>query len=219
MRTISKLSLAALFTVSFTGCPADEGDTDTDATATMTPVTDATATMTPPTTTAPTSTDGTDGTDGTDTEPPTSDTETTGNGGAGFCAQTCMAVADCVPMGGNEADYGCTDGFCEYKGMAPACDDTTCPAAIGGACADVDGVNVCTFPCTDGGTECDTLMLECTGMNDAGDPICAAKPCGGVAEGAACEIAGFGQLGVCTDGVCSCSADTECTAMGYACNQ
>ncbi|MDC0669416.1 hypothetical protein [Nannocystis radixulma] len=218
MRTISKLSLAALFTVSFTACPADEGET-TETTA-ATPATEASATMTPATATEnPTGTEGTMGTEGTDTEAPTTGVETTGNGGAGFCAQTCAAVADCVPMGGNEADYACTDGFCEYKGQLPACDDTTCPAAAGAACAEVGGVTQCTFPCTEGGTECDVLQLECTGMNDAGEPICAAKPCGGVAEGAACEIAGFGQLGVCTDGVCSCSADTECTAMGYACNQ
>lgn len=216
MRKISSFALFA-FVLPLTGCPGgDDGESDTVVgTTTMTPATD-TAGDTVAETAADTAADTAE-----DTAAATGDT-TAGGGGAGFCGQTCEAVADCVPMGGAEADYACTDGFCEFVGEIPdppACDDTTCPAAIGGACADVNGVNQCTFPCTDGGTECDALMLECSGMDDAGNSICAAPPCGGAAEGEPCEFpGGAGQYGTCTDGVCTCTDDAECTLDGFGCN-
>jgi len=199
MRKISSFALFA-FILPLAGCPGDDsGETEGMATTTMTPATD---TVAEPTETA-------------------ADT-TAGGGGEGFCGQTCADAAECVPMGGNAADWACTEGFCEFIGTLPEpppCDDTTCPAAIGGACADVNGVNVCTFPCTEGGTECDALMLECSGMDDAGNPICAAPPCGGAAEGAPCEFpGGAGQYGVCTEGVCVCTSDAECTIEGQGCN-
>jgi hypothetical protein len=212
MRKISSFALAFAFMMPLAGCPGDDGgttDTVAETGMTSTPMTGS-ATETPMTDT------------GAETDAPATGTGAdsgTAGGGAGFCGLTCEAPEDCA-MGGNAADWECNEGFCEYVGVIPdppACDDTTCPAAIGGACADVNGINICTFPCTDGGTECDALMLTCTGADDAGNSICAAPPCGGVAEGEPCESAA-GQSGVCTDGVCACSDDAECTVMGYACN-
>lgn len=216
MRKISSFTLAFAFMMPLAGCPGgDDGETDTVVgTTTMTPATD-TAGDTVAETAAETAATAED------TAATAGDT-TAGGGGAGFCAQACEADPDCVPMGGVEADWACTDGFCEYVGepfVPPPCDDTNCPAAIGGACADVDGVNQCTYPCTDGGTECDTLMWACTGEDDAGNTICEPPACGGAAEGAPCEFpGGAGQYGTCTDGVCSCSDDAECTLEGQACN-
>lgn len=212
MRKISSLALFA-FLMPLAGCPGDDsGETDTVAETANVPTTD-TPTTDEPTTNEPTTNEPT-------TNEPTTDavdSTTGGGGGAGFCGLTCESPADCA-MGGNEADWECNDSFCEYNGTPLACDDTTCPAAIGGECADVNGNNVCTFPCTDGGGECDALMLECTGENDAGGSICQGPPCGGVAEGDPCDIPMFGQLGTCTNGVCSCTDDAECTPEGYACN-
>jgi len=126
-------------------------------------------------------------------------------------------MADCVPFGGNPADWACTDGFCEYVGVFPECDPATCDDLMIGVCGEVDGYSTCTMPCTDD-SMCFAGITECTGMDDDGNPICQGYPCGGVAEGDPCEIMGFGQLGTCTDGVCVCTDDTECTAAGYACN-
>ena len=115
-------------------------------------------------------------------------------------------------------DYECTDGFCEYIGAPIECDPTSCDDLMIGTCADVDGVSTCTTPCTDD-TMCLAGFTECTGMDDAGNSICAPLPCLGVDEGAPCTIMGVeGQFGTCTDGVCSCTDDAECTAMGQACN-
>jgi hypothetical protein len=212
MRKISNLALFA-FLMPLAGCPGgdDTGTTDVADTGTV---------MTQGTTEEPMTTTMEPETSGTTMEPETTGVDsTTGGGGAGFCAQSCEAVADCVPMGGMEADYACTDGFCEYIGVF-VCDDTTCPAAAGLACADVGGVNTCTIPCPNG-DECDLLMQECTGMDDDMNAICQAPPpppCGGAAEGAPCDFGGADQYGVCMDGVCSCADDTECTAAGFACN-
>lgn len=214
MRKISSFALTFAFVLPLAGCPGDDSGTTTDAMTTAPTTTDE------PTTTAPTTDEPTTDEPTTTAPTTTADTGSTTDptaGAGGFCGLICEAAADCA-MGGNEADWACTDGFCEYIADPPACDDTTCPAAAGAACADVDGVNICTFPCTDGGGECDAFMLECTGTDDAGNSICQGAPCGGVAEGEACEIPMFGQLGTCTDGVCSCSDDAECTADGYACN-
>ncbi len=212
MRKISSFALTFAFVLPIAGCPGDDSGT-TDTAADTSAMTTAPTTTDEPTTTAPTTTD-----EPTTTAPTTADGSSSGgSGGGGFCSLTCESAADCA-MGGNEADWACTEGFCEYLADPPPCDDTVCPAAAGAACADVGGLNICTFPCTEGGMECDAFMLECTGEDDAGNSICAAPPCGGVAEGEACEIDGFGQIGTCTDGVCSCTDDAECTADGYACN-
>jgi hypothetical protein len=128
-----------------------------------------------------------------------------------------MAAADCVPPMGNEADWACTDGFCEYIAEIPACDPASCDDLMIGVCSEVDGVSICTTPCSDD-TMCLAGFTECTGTDDAGNMICQALPCGGVAEGEPCDIPMFGQIGTCTDGVCTCTDDAECTAMGFACN-
>jgi hypothetical protein len=94
----------------------------------------------------------------------------------------------------------------------------SCPAAAGFACAFVDGQDLCVIPCAVGGNQCDPFLLECTGVTDAGEMICQSPPCGGAAEGAPCLIDGFGQVGTCTDGLCTCVDDTECTGPGLACN-
>jgi hypothetical protein len=147
----------------------------------------------------------------------TSDASTGTTGGeAGYCGQVCADAMDCA-AGGNPADWSCTDGFCEYVGVFPPCDDTTCPAVAGLACDFVDGNEICTIPCTMD-DDCALFMLECTGVTDMGDMICQSPPCNGAAEGAPCDIMGAGQFGVCTDGLCTCTDDSECTYMGYACN-
>jgi hypothetical protein len=129
----------------------------------------------------------------------------------------CMAVADCVPMGGDPADWSCNAGFCEFVGMIPPCDPASCPAAAGLMCAFVDGVDQCVIPCTPVGNECDLFGFECTGVTDMGDTICTSPPCGGALEGEPCFIQGFGQLGTCTDGLCTCTDDSECTAPDLTC--
>jgi hypothetical protein len=217
MRKISSFALAFAFLMPLAGCPGDDtGETDTVADTANVPTTDA-PTTDAPTTDAPT-------TDAPTTDAPTTDAPTTGvdstttggGGGGGFCGLTCEAPADCA-MGGNEADWACTDGFCEYIAEFPPCDPATCDDIMIGVCGTVDGNSVCTTPCDDD-SMCAAGFTECTGTDDDGNMICAAIPCGGVAEGEACEIAGFGQIGVCTAGVCSCTDDTECTAPDYACN-
>ncbi|MCX4243761.1 hypothetical protein [Paraliomyxa miuraensis] len=212
MRKISSLALAFAFVMPLAGCPAgDDSGTETMADTGPTPTT--ADTETPATDTGMTTTADTGMTTTADTG------MTTTAGGSGFCALACEAPADCA-MGGNEADWACNEGFCEYIGEPPPCDDTTCPAAAGFACADVGGVNICTIPCPNG-NECDVLMLECTGEDDAGNAICVSpepEPCGGAAEGEPCDFGGADQYGVCMDGECTCADDTECTAAGYACN-
>jgi hypothetical protein len=207
MRKISSFTLAFAFLMPLAGCPGgDDGESDTVVgTTTMTPTSTMGETM---------------GETEAETAVETAADTTDGGGGAGFCALACSAAADCA-QGGNEADWQCTDGFCEYIGTPPACDDVTCSPAIGGVCADVDGVNQCTYPCTEGGTECDLFNWECTGTDDAGNDICQpppTPPCGGASEGEACTFGGDSQFGVCMNGECSCADDTECTASGFACN-
>jgi hypothetical protein len=225
MRNTSFAIFALALALPLAAC-GDDGSSDTgNDTGTLTdgPNTSGPSTTdpTPATSTDPTTTDPTT-TDPTTTDPTVGDTtagDSTGGGGAGFCAQTCDAVGDCVPVGGDEADYACTDGFCEFTGKItiPPCDTATCDDLSIGVCADVDGVSTCTTPCEDD-TMCVADVTECTGMDDDGNSICAALPCGGAAEGEACEIPTFGSIGTCTDGVCSCTDNAECTADGYACN-
>lgn len=151
---------------------------------------------------------------------PTTGDETTGGAGVGLCAATCEAPADCAVMGGAATDWACDAGFCEFIGVpeVPACDESTCPGASGMACASVNGDVTCTIPCTAGGTECDASLQACTGEDDAGTSICSPRPCGGVAEGAACTIPMLGQNGTCIGGICSCVSDAECTIPGHACD-
>ncbi len=157
-------------------------------------------------------------TDSGSTDSGTSDSGSTG-GDTGYCAPTCVVVADCVQPGGNLADWTCTtDGFCEFVGVPPPCDPMTCPAAAGLVCADVDGVSTCVIPCVMSGSECDLFGFACTGVTDMGDGICEPPPCGGAAEGDPCIIMGLGQYGTCTGGACTCVADAECTGPGLACN-
>jgi hypothetical protein len=140
--------------------------------------------------------------------------DSSGEHGSGSCGQTCTTAADCVPPGQDSTAYACTDGFCEHT--AP-CDPETCDdLGPGLACAEVDGFSQCTTPCSDDAM-CIAGVSECTGLDDAGSSICALIPCGGAAEGAACETAN-GNVDVCTDGVCSCTDDAECTVTGQACN-
>ncbi len=138
--------------------------------------------------------------------------------GPGRCAQTCEDVAECVPANGLEIDYVCDEGFCDYVGIPPACDVFTCINSQGGVCADVGGFSVCTVPC-ENDNECAALMQVCTGIDDAGGKFCEPPPCDGFDEGAPCEVAGVGQLGTCTDGVCACTNDAECSVLGHACRR
>lgn len=225
MKNVTKLCIALSLALPLAACGGDDdGDTGVSTTNTVpTGGDDGTPTAGDDDGT-PTSTAGDDDgmptTGSADDGLPTTggpDDTTGGGGGGGFCAISCAAAADCVPPMGNEADWACTEGFCEFTGALPACDPATCDdLGVGLACADVDGVSQCTTPCPNG-DEC-TAPLECSGMDDAGNAICAAAPCGGVAEGEACDIPNFGQIGTCTDGVCGCTDDAECTAPGYACN-
>jgi len=193
------------------------GSTGADSTTTGSTTTDSTTTDS---TTGSTTTGSTTGStsDGTDTDT-SSSASSSGGDGVGFCAPACLSLADCVPPGGNAADWDCTDGFCEFVGMLPEpppCDDQPCP--LGAVCGLVEGVSQCTIPCTEGGNECSWLKLECIGMDDEGNPICASPPCGGVAEGEPCDFPMLGQYGVCTGGLCTCTDDSQCTVNGYACN-
>jgi hypothetical protein len=214
MRKISNLALFA-FLMPLAGCPAGD-DTETDTVAETANMTSAPGTETGSDTVTPAES----GTADSGTAGGTADSGT-GPGGAGFCATTCAAVADCVPPMGMESDYACTDGFCEYIGEPLPCDPALCDdLGVGLACADVDGVSQCTTPCSDD-SMCLAGVTECTGMDDAGNSICVAvpaEPCGGAAEGEPCNFGGADQYGVCTDGVCSCTDDAECTAAGQGCN-
>ncbi|WP_266222025.1 hypothetical protein [Paraliomyxa miuraensis] len=86
-----------------------------------------------------------------------------------------------------------------------------------GQCTFVDGFSVCATPCVDD-MACIVGFTECAGVDDLGNSICSALPCYGAVEGQPCEIAGFGQIGVCTDGECVCTDDSQCTAMGFGCD-
>jgi hypothetical protein len=180
------------------------GETENDASTTVETTTTTTATTTTATTTTATSTTTTTTADPTGDEP-------------GYCSPVCGVVADCVALGGVPEDWACTDGFCEYIGLIPACDPATCDDLMIGVCAEIDGLSTCTTPCTND-TQCLAGFTECTGVDDAGNSICEAIPCFGTPEGEACFIEGFGQYGVCIDGLCSCTDDTQCTPDGYACN-
>lgn len=213
MRKISSLALFA-FLMPLAGCPAGD-DTETDTVAETGNMTTAPGTETGSDTMTPAES-------GTVADTGTAGTADsgTGPGGAGFCGQTCAAVGDCVPMGGMESDYACTEGFCEFIGEIPdppPCDTATCDDLMLGTCAMVDGVSLCTTPCSDD-SMCLAGFTACTGMDDAGNSICEALPCGGAAEGEPCNFGGADQYGVCTDGVCSCTDDAECTAAGQGCN-
>lgn len=137
----------------------------------------------------------------------------TSSGSIGYCAVPCMTTDACVTMGDSEADWTCTDGFCVYT---PVCDESTCPAKAGLACLEVDGVSSCVIACPNG-DECFVHMLEC--VMHAGFAYCEIPPCGGAAEGEPCEYGSFGQYGTCTDGVCVCSSDSECTLTDQVCNK
>jgi hypothetical protein len=188
----------------------DESDDDTageTAASTTTAATTSTSTSTSTTTPPDATTVGT-------TSPP----DPTGGREPGYCAQTCQSAPDC---GFGSPDFVCIDGFCEYIGQIPPCRDDTCPPELGATCGMVDGVSSCLFPCaTD--QACSELFgaaFVCTGVADDGTLYCQPPPCNGAVEGEPCDIPGFGQLGVCFDGLCVCTEDTQCTAMGFACNR
>jgi hypothetical protein len=173
------------------------------------PVMTATVTVTvTSTTTTPMTTSVDD-----DTSPDTTDPE------ASYCAQACRIVADCLPPMTDPTGYACIAGFCEFTGRLPPCDETNCPSVAGFACASVDGISLCVIACTEVGGECDPFEFMCTGVTDAGMLYCEPPPCNGFGnEGEPCFLRGFGQLGVCTDGLCTCTDDSQCTALGWACN-
>jgi hypothetical protein len=150
------------------------------------------------------------------TVPDTTTVDPTGNE-PGFCAQACEIAADCVFQGGIPEDFACTDGFCEYIGEIPACEPATCDDLMIGVCSEVDGVSQCTTPCAND-SQCLAGFTTCTGVDDAGNSICEPIPCWGTPEGEACFIEGFGQIGVCIDGLCACTDDSQCTADGFGCN-
>jgi hypothetical protein len=136
----------------------------------------------------------------------------------GYCGQTCFAVADCVPPGTDLDDYACVDGFCEWNGEIPVCDPAQCDALMIGFCTEVEGISQCATACVDD-SACLAGFTQCTGTDDAGNSICEAIPCFGVAEGEPCDIQGVGQFGVCIDGVCACTDDSQCTLEGFGCNR
>jgi hypothetical protein len=141
---------------------------------------------------------------------------TTGNEPS-YCGQTCRSLEDCSPPGSDPSDWACNDGFCEFVGPIPACEPQFCEDLMIGYCTEVDGVSVCATACNDD-SACIPGFTECTGVDDVGNSICVAIPCNGVAEGEACFIEGFGQYGVCTDGLCTCTDDSQCAVDGWACN-
>jgi hypothetical protein len=181
----------------------DEVSEETTTPPTTTSTTSSTTSATTSTTTATTATTTTTG-------DPTGDVP-------GFCAQACAIVEDCLYEGANPSDFACVDGFCEYVGEIPPCDPASCDDIMIGSCTEIDGVSVCATPCADD-SACLPGFTECTGHDDAGNSICEAIPCFGTLEGEPCEIQGFGQIGVCTNGQCSCTDDSECTAEGFGCN-
>lgn len=181
---------------------ASEESTETSDTGTST---SSTTTTTSTTTAGPTTT------------PPPMDVTTDGPREPSYCAQACESTADCAIGGIDPADYPCIDGFCEYIGEVPACDPATCDDLQIGICTEVEGISQCATPCTDD-SMCLPGFTTCTGTDDPGNPICEAIPCFGSVEGEPCVFEGFGQLGVCIDGECQCTEDSQCTAEGYACH-
>jgi hypothetical protein len=177
---------------------------------------DTTATSTS-STTAATSTTTSTVTITSATTPPSMDATTDEPREPSYCAQACESTADCAAGGIDPADYPCIDGFCEFIGEVPACDPATCDDLLIGVCTEVEGISQCATPCTDD-SMCLAGFTECTGTDDAGNSICELIPCYGMAEGQPCEFEGFGQLGLCIDGECQCTEDSQCTADGYGCN-
>lgn len=145
------------------------------------------------------------------------DVTTDGPREPGICAQACAGPADCVIPDLDPADYPCIDGFCEYLGESPPCDPAGCDDLQIGICTTVEGVSLCAVPCSDD-SMCLPGFTVCTGTDDAGNSICEPIPCYGALEGEGCIIDGLGQFGVCIDGECRCSDDTECTFEGFGCN-
>lgn len=150
------------------------------------------------------------------TTPMTTSVDPTGRE-PGYCAQVCFTVDDCLYDGANPADFECIDGFCEFVGELPACDPMNCDDLMIGICTEVDGVSQCATPCSDD-SSCIAGFTQCSGVDDAGNSICEPIPCWGTVEGEPCVIDGFGQLGICIDGLCACTDDAQCTAAGFACN-
>lgn len=178
------------------------GETENDASTTA-----GTSSTTTPTSTTTATTATTISTTAT-TADPTGDEP-------GYCSLVCEVVADCQALGGFSEDWACIDGFCEY--LVDACDPALCDDLMFGTCANVDGVSTCTTPCLDD-TQCVDGFTECTGVDDAGNSICEAIPCLGTPEGEPCIFEGFGQYGVCIDGLCICTDDSQCSPDGYACD-
>jgi hypothetical protein len=188
-----------------------------DETAEATETSDDAPSSSTSSTTAALTTTATSSTTSTTTSPPmTTSVDPTGDE-PGYCAQACRTVADCLYPGSNPDDFECTDGFCTYVGEIPPCYPEACDDLMIGVCTEVDGVSLCVTPCIDD-SSCLAGFTECTGFDDAGNSICMAIPCLGVAEGEACFIDGVGQFGVCTNGECACTDDSQCTIEGYACN-
>lgn len=140
--------------------------------------------------------------------------ESTGAGAVdGHCDWACDVTADCVPFGADPTAYACTDGFCKF--LVSPCE--LCGGEFGD-CVQVDGADACVIPCASS-DECAAYEMECTGIDDAGNAFCGPPSCATVfAEGEPCTTPGYGQNGVCRNGVCSCTNDTECTVEGSACN-
>jgi len=150
------------------------------------------------------------------TTPMTTSVDPTGRE-PGYCQETCRAVSDCLYPGSNPSDWACNGGFCEYVGVIPSCDPATCDDLAIGFCTEVDGVSQCATPCVSD-VSCLAGFTQCSGYDDAGNSICEAIPCNGAVEGEACVIDGFGQYGVCIDGMCACTDDSQCPIDGWGCN-
>jgi hypothetical protein len=228
---LERVSVTCSLLVLLAGCPSDDGGDGASSMATTGGAT-ASAGTTGDTTPMTSESDGSDdsneaGSEATTQGGTTADTtaggsegegSSGGRGGGTGCALTCTTPEDCVPpTGGDPSDYACEGGYCTFVGESPACDPTMCDDLGIGVCADVDGASRCTTPCRSNAECIPDTVLQCTGQDDDGNMICEAIPCLGAAEGEPCETP-IGAFGTCTEGLCTCSSDAECTAEGYGCN-
>lgn len=171
---------------------------------------------------------------------------TGGTAAEGVCAVQCTTATVDDDCGEDTAftDYSCDDGFC--TATPKPCNDETGAGQncdIGDLdlfeCIDVDGTTACRQLC-DPDDVIDLCAIgggSCTGEgtgDDADETFCVypeVEPSclGGVDVGEPCALGGLGgagggggapaAFGVCTEeGTCVCTADSECTAEGYACN-
>ena len=139
-----------------------------------------------------------------------------GDGGNGppICALHCQADADCCPLGlpvdcpaAFPYDFECDGGFCRLGECKTDDDCLVSGMDTGLRCHDVRGWGTCVITCT-ADADCPDPSLPCSGSADDQTNYCW-SPCTSDDD--------CGGLGTCSDGLCGCAGDGDCTVDGYFC--